>query len=122
MAMTSGVPHDHKTCPYVKTYGSCIYNIMTGVHNPPTNFVVITESQVALDGLMDVFRKRNERNKEKYKAFERDYCQEFDDVMDGFVIHASTCPNYQDMAVSDNRCINLTLIRGSWPKGLAEVR
>jgi len=65
--------------------------------------------------------RRQSINVPKYKPFERAFCQEFSDLMDGFVIHAEACPNYQDTAVSGSDCINL-VHRAYWPHGLSGVR
>ena len=68
-----------------------------------------------------LWTERSERDKVKYKPFEKDYCQEFSDCLDGFVIHAPTCPMYQHTAWSGTDCINFRHV-STWPTGLSEVR
>lgn len=79
-------------------------------------------AETAADRMRDFWVQRSERNKIKYAAFVKDHCVEYADGLDGFVIHATTCPDYQDTAVSGSRCINFTYNTGFWPVGLAEVR
>ena len=74
------------------------------------------------DDLQEVWERASERNKVRFKPFEKPYCQEFDDLLDGFVIHAPACPLYQDSAVSSSaQCIDFRHVR-VWPPGLAQVR
>lgn len=61
------------------------------------------------------------RNRIKYAPFVKSYCQEFEDALDGFVVHASACPNFGDSAISGSNCINLRQVT-HWPVGLREAR
>ena len=63
----------------------------------------------------------SEKNKVKYKPFEEDYCVEYEDCMDGFVIHTASCPRYQDSAMSGTGCVGLRRAT-YWPIGLREVK
>ena len=63
------------------------------------------------------WQKVRERDRIKYEPFVQRWCQEYDDGFDGFVIHAATCPHYQDSAVSSSRCIQLAR-QDVWPSGL----
>lgn len=57
------------------------------------------------DEFMELFHAAKERNKERYRDREKPYCQEIEDCLDGYVIHAPACPYYQDTAVSGTGCI-----------------
>lgn len=63
-----------------------------------------------------------ERNKAKYAPFEKPYCQDFNDPLDGFTIHAPECPYHGQPWISGYQCIDPRLHSGVWPAGLAEVR
>ena len=41
---------------------------------------------------------------------EKPYCREYEDGLDGFVIHTRNCPRWPDGAVSGSGCINMTRV------------
>lgn len=71
--------------------------------------------------LRDCYANMKARNIERYRPFEKPFCQEFYDIFDGFVIHTEACSRYQDSSVSGTGCIDLTTVR-PWPAGLSAVR
>lgn len=68
-------------------------------------------AETAADRLSKIFEEASERNKVKYKDREQDHCVEYDDGLDGYVIHTAQCPYYQDLAISGSNCINFTRAR-----------
>lgn len=70
----------------------------------------------AEDYLQKMWNSASERNKIRYKTFEKNHCQEIPDGMDGFVIHTPSCPSYQHSAISGSDCVNLT--RGRYKVGM----
>lgn len=78
-------------------------------------------SRPGMDAITEMFARASERNKIRYKPFEKNYCQGFEDGLDGFVIHTPACPNYQDSACSGSNCIDYRS-NCRWPAGLAAVR
>ena len=49
--------------------------------------------------------------KDVAKYGEAPYCREYEDGLDGFMIHTRECPHWVDGAVSSSACINFTRVR-----------
>lgn len=81
-----------------------------------------TDADRAVIAFRKMMDEASERNKVRFREFEKPYCQGFSDLMDGFVIHAPQCPLYQDMAISSSvQCIGYRHV-DYWPEGLSSVR
>lgn len=42
---------------------------------------------------------------------EADYCRDYEDALDGFVIHTRKCTHWPKSFISSGECINLTRVR-----------
>lgn len=66
-----------------------------------------TDNRTEYEKIIDMSRKYQIK---KYKNWEAPYCQEVEDGIDGFVIHAPDCVDYQYTYRSGSKCINLTRV------------